>query len=76
MEGEFDRDCEEQGGCPPGLMMTVREQWEKIRTQLISGIPKNKQEEEMKEYDKTWTDLQESGQVPQDHVRKKNKINK
>ncbi len=22
MEGEFDRDCEEQAGCPPGSMMT------------------------------------------------------
>ncbi len=46
MEGEFDRDCEEQRGCPPGLIMTVGEQWEKIRTQLISGIPKDKQEAE------------------------------
>ncbi len=26
MEGEFDRDCEEQGGCPPGSMITVGEQ--------------------------------------------------
>ncbi len=30
----------------------------------------------MKGYNKTWTDLQETGQVPQDHVRKKKKKKK
>ncbi len=40
MEGKFDRECEEYGGCPPDLMMTEGQQWVKTRLQLLSGLPK------------------------------------
>ncbi|XP_072422893.1 uncharacterized protein [Chiloscyllium punctatum] len=71
MKGEFDKECEEYGGCSFDLMLPVKQQWAKARIQLVSGIAKDKQKTMMEKYDKIWDELQQQGKVPKDEERKK-----
>ena len=71
MEGEFDRECEEFGGCGGNSLPTIGTQWGLVRVQMASGMPKDKQEKELKEIDKTWQTLQLQGHVPSDDTRRK-----
>lgn len=63
MEGEFDRECSEQGGCPPILAKT---QYREIRKQLLSGVVDKKRQVVGKEFDELWKALQVQGELPGD----------
>ncbi|XP_029367849.1 uncharacterized protein LOC115049619 [Echeneis naucrates] len=62
MEGEFERECGEYGGCD-GL---VRNQYKNIRTQLLSGIVDKDRAATGKEIDELWLELQKNGDIPAD----------
>ncbi|KAL7383772.1 hypothetical protein ABVT39_017137 [Epinephelus coioides] len=63
MIGEFDRDCHEQGGCPP---MLVKTQFREIRKQLLSGVEDKRRQEVGREFDELWKALQAQGELPGD----------
>ncbi|KAL7375373.1 hypothetical protein ABVT39_016273 [Epinephelus coioides] len=63
MIGEFDRDCREQGGCPP---MLVKTQFREIRKQLLSGVEDKRRQEVGREFDELWKALQAQGELPGD----------
>ncbi|GCC28174.1 hypothetical protein chiPu_0006602 [Chiloscyllium punctatum] len=52
-------------------MLPVKQQWGKARSQLVSGLAKNKQKTMMEKYDKIWEELQKQGKVPKDEEGKK-----
>ncbi|GCC40160.1 hypothetical protein chiPu_0024033, partial [Chiloscyllium punctatum] len=51
-------------------MLPVKQQWGKARSQLVSGLAKDKQKTMMEKYDKIWEELKQ-GKVPKDEERKK-----
>lgn len=63
MDGEFDRDCREQGGCPPILVKT---QYGEIRKQLLSGVIDKQRQAVGKEFDDLWKALQAQNELPGD----------
>lgn len=63
MDGEFDRDCREQGGCPPILVKT---QYGEIRKQLLSGVIDKQRQAVGKEFDDLWKALQAQNELPRD----------
>ena len=60
MDGEFNREFKECGGCPED---TVGEQWKQIKVQLQGKI--------MEGHEVTWAWLQEKGQIPGDEKQAK-----
>lgn len=65
MEGEFDRECEEYGGCPPDrVLLTVGNQWEKVRSEIEKSVEKDSQKKVMKKVDAKWKELQDKKEVP------------
>lgn len=63
MDGEFDRDYREQGGCPPILVKT---QYGEIRKQLLSGVIDKQRQAVGKEFDDLWKALQAQNELPGD----------
>lgn len=65
MEGEFDKECAEYGGCPPNMvLLSVGDQWERIRGEIEKGLDKSSRKKEMKKVDAKWKELQERQEVP------------
>lgn len=62
MEGEFERECEEYGGCGK----TVSDQYNHIKVQLLSGVIDKDRAAVGKEFDDLWSELQAEGDIPAD----------
>lgn len=71
MEGEFDTDRQERGGCPPTKQFTVGYQWKQIRAQLGSGVPEKNKDKRLKGPGKLWEDLKQENGAPSEDARKK-----